>query len=192
MDNLNKSNFYPSDKKIDALDAILLAKSDQERLAEWKTKMPLPPQEKRKKNYIGLAALLLSIGILIYTAGYFILKVDSTVQFADNLINTTVIASAGDMNSRGENATNPDNNLIKLNSAVDLLKGDNAATFEAIEILTQLSKTKNKYQIEAVWFTALAYVKVGNNKKATLELDRLKSLSNYQSKNVNKLLERID
>lgn len=191
MDNLYNSGPKSSDPTNEALDSLLQTKYDQARLAEWKKKIPMP-DPKSRRNYLGITISIIALGIILWAAGNFLLKTDSPKQIAENMIHNTVIPEMDEMNSRGENAKIIDANGVKLTEAVELLKGDANKSFEALEILTQLSHAKNKYQLEALWFSALANMKIGNNKQALLDLEKLSSLSKYQSQNVQLLLNKLN
>jgi len=191
--NKNPKSNTPTPQE-EALDTLLKTKSDRDRLESWKELMPMPEEEgagKTKRKSIAILASIAGLALVFFILNQTIIKPNQPVYLAENLIETTVITSLDDMNSRGEEATIKDENAEELLKAIELLKSDNDQAFVAIEILSDLAETKHRYQMEAIWFNALAHIKVGNKSKAKSELERLASLSNYQQQNVQSLLNKI-
>lgn len=182
------------DKPIQALDSLLQTKYDRERLESWKEKMPIPEEKATPINYRKLVFAISSIAamaLIVITANQLFIKPNQPSNLAETLIESTVIASLDDLNSRGEETTIEDKNAVELLEAIQLLKSNRDEAFQAIEILSEVSATKNRYQMEAIWFNALAHLKVDNRVKAKSELERLSSLSNYQQQKVQSLLEKL-
>lgn len=176
--------------KEDALDLLYKQRVDHELLEELKTQIPLPSRFEGKKISIIIGSLL--IGLLIVISVFLLrTKSDSPKQMALNLIETTGLTSVDDMTPRGEIDNASDENLIKFHHAVSLSKGDRDKTFESIHILTELIDSESKLKIDALWLRALAHVRNGNNILAEKDLARLSAISNYQEKNIEKLLEKI-
>lgn len=175
--------------KEEALDHILKERHDLQQVEEWKKKIPLHAESNTKK-YLILFFSILALGV----ASYFLFQFNSgnsQKQMANNLIHSTVIPTLSDVEPRGENGLAVNGSLAQLNLAIELLKNDTNDAFKAIKILEKLSDQENRYQIEATWFKALAQVKVGNYTNAIIDLERLANTTKYQSKNVNKLLEKL-
>jgi len=186
-DQENKMDQENNEKRDLALDTLLKEKHDRERLERWKAIMPIP-EEKPKSNRVAMIVSLLIIGLLLSILGYFSLEQKKPVHIAENLIKSTTITSLDDLNERGSNTSQISKEALAYYKAVKLLKTEQSNSFEAIELLTDLTTKKNKYQIEAIWFKALAHIKIGDHKNARIELEKLSTLSNYQEKNAAKLL----
>ena len=185
------------DKKA-ILDELLQEKHERERLASWKTKIPMPELENNITSSNSIKKLLIFgislVMILLSLLSYYYINEKSN-KLVDRFIATTPIASLEEQNHRGQNQPNNESTQLPLkaqqfNAAIKELKSGKDLVL-AISLLETLSASKNKYQVDALWWKALAHAKANENAAAIHELEKLKAISNYQKENIKKLLEEL-
>ena len=175
--------------EAEALDEILKAKADAERLEQWKKEIPLPSRNPVSKGMIMIS--LLVIGMLIIAILFFLKKTETPKQMAQNYIDATSLNLIDDVKTRGETYDKSHENLLKLQRGVSLAKGDMDKTFDSILLFTELIEDEGRYQLEALWYRALAHVKTGNNALAENDLRKLAGMSNYQKEETQEILNKL-
>ena len=84
----------------------------------------------------------------------------------------------------GQNMTIKDSFYL----GVSILKSKSSDLTKAIHLLSEISDSESPYRWDAQWFLALGYIQNGQLELAKQTLLNLQKSSNYQSKNVEKLL----
>lgn len=181
------------------LDKLLQSKYDQKRKAEWKSQIPMPTAmqlaEKKIGLYKGVKLGLLAVILICVSlaAFYFYNSGDSNSKLIDEYINTTPIVFVDDLNPRSAGLEKQTQDKTELNfyKAIGILKDDSPQIKDAISLLDEVSKTKNKHQIEALWYKALASAKINDNASALNDLQKLVTISNFQNEKAKKLINQI-
>jgi len=177
------------------LEKILKEKYNRDRRKEWESKIPIPkPLPKKRKSKFWVYAILMILGIsLVAGIYYWQNQKKNTLELVDEYISTTPVASLSDLNQRNSSELSSevkqDLNEMNFYNAVKLLR--NGEVEPAIKLFQSVSSQKNKYQIEAIWFNALAYAKVQDNPKALHELEKLMALDQYQNDKAKELINLL-
>jgi len=75
--------------------------------------------------------------------------------------------------------------------ALSLARMENGDLNKALQLTNEITQTKKKYYNEALWLQALMHLRLENREQAKSTLLKLQDQSNYQSKNTNRILEKI-
>lgn len=185
--NKNKSGELPEE-----IEVLFEKKYDRDRLEEWKKKMPMPELKPVKKNGFRVWPIAAVILIIIVCLTLYKLSTPDPQEMALELIHNTQIASLSDSNLRGEPGNEASESIINFHTAITEMRSSDPNYEKATKLLSEVSENKNKYQIEAIWFKALAHINSGETTLGKIELEKLRSLSNYQQENVKKLISILD
>ena len=84
------------------------------------------------------------------------------------------------------------NNREKLNYAMAVLKQEKSDYSKAILLLQSLKEASSGIEIEQLWLLGLSYTLTGQDKKAIDCFQQLQSNSHYKSKEIKKILSKIN
>jgi len=180
--------------KLMELDLLLKEKYDKERLEEWKKVMPMPEDsiERKNKSRTKHVAIFFALLGVISIIVFFSVSSSSPDRMADEFISNTVYASLESQNARGEISSNLSSETVTFDRAVLGMKSGTMNPDFAIALLSPLTKSKNKYQVEALWWIALAQTKTSKTQEAIKNLNKLKAFSTYKKENVEELLRELN
>lgn len=182
------NNNHTSNKIIEQADILFEKNYDKERLEVWKKQMPMPKIKPVKKNRIKFWPIFAAVIITTTCFIVFQLGRPSPQEVATELIHSTQLASLDDVNLRGNESDHIKPITQSFFVAIEILRSKEADHLKATNILAEVSSIKNDYQLEAIWFKALAHITSGEFTQGKIELEKLQSQSDYQHKNVQKLL----
>ncbi len=195
------SEKYSNEQKMgneEDFEILLREKFRRDEIQKLKQEIPMPGQKEFvvKTNYslksvLAIAASLLflvSISTFLFSS-----YANNSEAFADTLIAESYFATSEDNEERGiDNENFGSSDLtVKFDKAVSLAKGSDDQKKEALELLKTITVTRNKFQIEGKYLEILLYAALGQNQSAKKGIEEIKQLSNYQSNNINKLLELL-
>lgn len=189
------NNTNNTDSQNETLDLLLKERQRRQQLAELKRQIPMPAEDKKRsslKIILTIILLALLVGSLVV---FSVLKLNNNPKaIAEELIADSQMVDLRNMNIRGQESREEGIQAFEAEfyKAHELLKGDSQGKEEALILLSEITKSKNKFQIESIWLKSLGLIALEKYDQAQLELNKLKAFSKYQNKNVEHLLKLLE